>query len=693
MFPGLRPRHWRCESRADGVLVLWIDRAEASVNTLGRAVLAELDALLERIALEPPRGLVIASAKPAGFIAGADIREFEQLAREDRVMDAIERGQRILDRLARLPCPTVAAIHGHCMGGGTELALACRHRIASDDSRTRIALPEIKLGIIPGWGGSVRLPRLIGAPQALELMLTGRSLSAAAARKAGLVDRVVGADKLIETAASKALLGGERPFGQRLRAWATNTWLARQILAPVIAKQTARKARRSHYPAPFALIETWRRTGGDTRSLLKAEARTVTKLAATPTAANLVRVYFLMESLKGLGARDEHGIRRVHVVGAGVMGADIAATVALSGFDVGLEDREATIVEKALERVAPQFDKRLKTPERIAEGKARLAADTEGARLGECQLAIEAIFENLEAKRELYARVEPRLPEDAILSTNTSSIAIDELAANLTRPDAFVGLHFFNPVAQMPLVEIVRHASLDERTERRVAGFVRAIDKLPLPVAGTPGFLVNRILMPYLLEAVRAHEEGIPAPVIDRAAKNFGMPMGPIELSDVVGLDVSASVGRILAPFLGLELPDGIDAKLAAGKRGKKDGEGFYVWKEGRAVKPEVPADYRTPEDLEDRLILPLVNEAVACLHEGVVDSEDLLDAGVIFGTGFAPFRGGPLRYVRDTGAAELLARLAKLADSHGARFAPRPGWEHFAAAGNSPGAPTRSAA
>ncbi len=678
MFPGLEPKHWRPELREDGVLLLFIDRAEATVNTLGTAVLAELDLLLERIAIDPPKGLVIASGKPAGFIAGADIREFESFALEGRVLDAIQRGQRILDRLARLPCRSVAAIAGHCMGGGTELALACRSRIATDDPRTRIGLPEIKLGIIPGWGGSVRLPRLIGAPKALELMLTGRTLSASAARTVGLVDAVVKPDQLIERACRMALRQVDRPVGQRLLAWASNLWPVRQVLAPMITRQTARKARRAHYPAPFALIETWRRARGDTRALLKAEARTVTRLAATPTAQNLVRVYFLMEAMKSLGSKSDHGFEQVHVIGAGVMGADIAAASALAGFQTRLEDREQEIVDKAIERLAPQFEKRLKTPERIRSGRERLVSDVNGAKLGTSQLAIEAIFENLEAKRELYARVEPALPDDAILATNTSSIPIDDLAQGLARPGQFVGLHFFNPVAQMPLVEIVRHARLDPVTERRVAGFVRALDKLPLPVAGTPGFLVNRILMPYLLEAVRAHAEGIPGPAIDRVAKNFGMPMGPIELADVVGLDVAASVGRILAPFLGLDLPAGIDAKLASGHRGKKDGEGFYVWKEGRAVKPDLPEGYKPPADLEDRLILPLVNEAVACLADGVVDSEDLLDAGVIFGTGFAPFRGGPLRYARDEGAESILGRLSALESVHGKRFAPRPGWDRM---------------
>jgi 3-hydroxyacyl-CoA dehydrogenase/enoyl-CoA hydratase/3-hydroxybutyryl-CoA epimerase len=292
---------------------------------------------------------------------------------------------------------------------------------------------------------------------------------------------------------------------------------------------------------------------------------------------------------------------------------------------------------------------------------------------------IEAIYENLDAKHELLDRIEPQLAPDALITSNTSSIPLDALGANLLQPERFAGLHYFNPVALMPLVEIVRHADMAPATEQRLAAFCRAIDKLPVPVAGTPGFLVNRILMPYMMEAMTAYNEGIPGPVIDKAALKFGMPMGPIELADTVGLDVAASVGKILAEFLNLPVPNGLEDKLSANQRGRKDGQGFYKWESGKAVKPEVPAGYQIPADLEDRLILPLLNESVAALHEGVVADADLLDAGVIFGTGFAPFRGGPISYIRSVGADALVAKLQGLQAKYGERFAARPGWNSAA--------------
>ncbi len=674
MFDGLRLIHWKPESRADGVLVLTLDRDGENVNALSRAVIDELDAMLERIELELPKGIVIRSGKAAGFIPGADIKGFEEIAAKGMVEDWISRGQNIYQRLSKLRCPTVAAIHGHCMGGGTELALACRYRVASNDPKTRIGLPEVNLGIYPGWGGSVRLPRLVGAPAAMDMMLTGRGLSGAAAKAIGLVDKVVEPAMLLEAAIALVQRGVQRPFKQRLTAWATNTWLARQILAPQMAKQVARKARKEHYPAPYLLISTWQRTGGQPiPAALRAEGRSVTKLAATPTARNLVRVFFLMERLKGLGGKD-HGIAHVHVIGAGVMGGDIAAWCALRGFDVTLQDREMKFVQPAMDRAAVLFEKKVKDPSKRAETSARLLADVEGSGVAKADLIIEAIFENLDAKRALYAKVEESMKPDALLVSNTSSIPLTELRANLKKQSNFAGLHYFNPVASMPLVEIVRHDFMAPEVEKRLAAFCRAIDKLPVPVAGTPGFLVNRILAPYMQEAIIAFSEGIPGAVIDKAALKFGMPMGPIELVDTVGLDVAASVGKIMADFHGQTLPDAFTVE--PGKRGKKDGQGLYKWENGRAVKPEVPAGYQPPEDLEDRLVLSLLNEAVSCLHDGVVADADLLDAGVIFGTGFAPFRGGPIEHIKTVGADKLKARLEVLATRYGGRFSPRPGWD-----------------
>lgn len=677
---GLRFSHWQAEPREDGVLVLSFDRADESVNTFAQDVLIELDALLERLALDPPKALVIRSAKAKGFIAGADIREFQAFDAKGTIGDSIRRGQMTFQRLAELPCPTVAAIHGFCMGGGTEIALACDYRVASDDPSTKIGLPEVKLGIYPGWGGSVRLPRLVGAPAAFDMMLTGRALSAKAARGIGLVDKVVEPALIVDAAIALARKGATRPFKQRFMGWATNIWPVRQALAPVLVKQVARKARKQHYPAPYAMIETWRRASGDTRSLLDAERKSVVKLAGTPTARNLTRVFFLMERLKGLGGKAADGqapVRRLHVIGAGVMGGDIAAWSAYKGFDVTLQDREQTFIDKAQARAATLFEKKVKDPAKRPDVAARLRSDLAGDGIADADLVIEAIIENADAKRSLYADVEPRLPAGALLTTNTSSIPLDELRSGVQRPGQFAGLHYFNPVASMPLVEIVHHDAVDEVTAQRLAAFCKSIDKLPVPVAGTPGFLVNRLLFPYMLEAASAYAEGIPGKAIDKAAVDFGMPMGPIELIDTVGLDVASGVGRELAPFLGLRIPASLATPPEPGQRGKKDGQGLYTWVEGKAQKPELPKDYKAPEDLQDRLMLPLLNEAVAALHDGVVADADLLDAGVIFGTGFAPFRGGPIQYIRETGADVIVERLRTLQARHGDRFAPRPGWDN----------------
>ncbi|WP_054658484.1 3-hydroxyacyl-CoA dehydrogenase NAD-binding domain-containing protein, partial [Stenotrophomonas pictorum] len=491
----------------------------------------------------------------------------------------------------------------------------------------------------------------------------------------GLVDKVAAPAVLVDAAIALLQTGVTRPFKQRATAWATNTFLARKLLAPQMAKQVARKAKKDQYPAPYALISTWERSGGSPiQKRLDAERRAVVKLASSPTARNLIRIFFLTERLKGLGGKDS-GIKHVHVVGAGVMGGDIAAWAAYKGFNVTLQDREQRFIDPAMTRAQALFDKKVKDPAKRPEVVARLKADLAGDGVAVADLVIEAIIENPEAKRALYQTLEPKMKAGALLSTNTSSIPLVELRDHIQRPAQFAGLHYFNPVAQMPLVEIIHHDGMAPETERRLAAFCKALGKFPVPVAGTPGFLVNRVLFPYMLEAATAYAEGIPGPVIDKAAVKFGMPMGPIELLDTVGLDVAAGVGKELAPFLGLQIPAAL-ATVEPNKRGKKDGQGIYKWENGRAVKPEVAKDYQAPSDLEDRLILPLLNEAVACLHDGVVADADLLDAGVIFGTGFAPFRGGPIQHIRAAGADGLVEKLKTLQGRYGDRFAPRPGWE-----------------
>lgn len=681
MFEGLNITHWSWQVQANGIVHLYMDSHDASVNTFSAAAMTELGRLVERLAIDPPTGVIILSAKDKGYIAGANIGEFSDIFRQGKAMDAIRKGQKIFDQIERLPCPTVAAIDGFCMGGGTEMALACDYRIASDRDSTRIGLPEVMLGIHPGWGGTVRLPRLVGAPKAMDMILTGRGLRAEAARKIGLVDKVCASEKLIETAESLIL---KRARKTRAPIWlrATNWWPARQILAPMMRKQVARKANPKHYPAPFAAIRLWQKHGGNPRKMMRAEARSMEKLAYTSTAHQLIRVYHLRESLQASGRQVDSGVQHVHVIGAGVMGGDIAAYCALKGLKVTLQDREEKYVKPALERAEKLFEKKLRKADRIADARARLSMDVAGDGVAEADLIIEAIFENLEAKQSLFADVESRARADAILASNTSSIPLSEIASALKQPERMIGLHFFNPVAQMPLLELVTHDTLDEAILDRSASFTTDIGKLGVPVTGTPGFLVNRVLMPYLLEAMIIYREGVPGAVIDKAAKRFGMPMGPIELADQVGLDVCASVSGVLSEHLGFVVPDGLDELVASGKRGKKDGEGFYTYPEGKPVKPEVPEGYTPPADLEDRLILPYLNECVACLRENVVANTELLDAGMIFGTGFAPFRGGPCQYISEVGPEVLRDRMKELASQHGDRFEPDSGWDSFAMSG-----------
>jgi 3-hydroxyacyl-CoA dehydrogenase/enoyl-CoA hydratase/3-hydroxybutyryl-CoA epimerase len=451
----------------------------------------------------------------------------------------------------------------------------------------------------------------------------------------------------------------------------------RQLVARPARLQVARRARRDHYPAPYAIIDLWRRHGADPRQAYEAEARSVAQLVCTPTSRNLVRLFFLQERLKSLGGEEVPKQGRIHIVGAGVMGGDIATWCVLKGFEVTLQDRDEALVQPALERARSSFAKRARGAGDAERWQERLRVDVEGREIAQADLVIEAIVESTEAKRELYSRIEPRLKPGAVLATNTSSIALENLASVMANPGRFVGLHFFNPVAQMPLVEVVRSGMTDAETHARALAFARGIDKLPLPCRSAPGFLVNRVLMPYLTEAMIVAREGVPLASIDRAAVDFGMPMGPIELADTVGLDVCLHVGRILAMAFDRPAPDAIEDLVSTGRLGRKTGSGLYEWREGKAVKPEA-AGQAAPEDLVDRLILPMVNECVAVLREGVVADEDLVDAGIVFGTGFAPFRGGPLRYSRDRGRAEVTKRLAELAERHGSRFTPDPGWDRF---------------
>jgi 3-hydroxyacyl-CoA dehydrogenase / enoyl-CoA hydratase / 3-hydroxybutyryl-CoA epimerase len=673
---------WKMDRDAEGIAWLTLDKPGTSANVLSRSVLTQLGELLQTLAAEMPRAVIVRSAKKSGFVAGADIKEFTGLRNASEAYSLIRAGQQVLDRLAALPCPTVAAVHGFALGGGLELALACRYRVAVRDERLSLGLPEVQLGIHPGFGGTVRSVRLIGVRPAMELMLTGRPVKADKALRLGLVDRLVSASDL-ESAAQKMALNPpprHRPaFADQVLSWPG----VRAFIRPKLTAQVARKARREHYPAPYAIVDLWAQHGARGQQAFEAEARSIAYLFTTETSRQLVRVFLLQDRLKSMGGRGAPEFKHVHVVGAGVMGGDIAAWCALRGLTVTLQDRGMEFVQPALDRARDLFEKRLKDPAKAAAAKERLRADVQGAGVADADMVIEAIYENLEAKRELYSRLEPQMKPSAPLATNTSSLMLEPLAEKLARPERLVGLHFFNPVAQMPLIEIVHSARTEPAIAQAAIAFARKLDKLPLPCRSAPGFVVNRVLMPYLHEAMYAAQEGLPLAVIDQAAEDFGMPMGPIELADVVGLDVASHVGEIIAAELGRAAPELAQLKeLIAGKKlGRKSGAGFYEWKEGKAVKPSA-SGVSMPADLIDRMILALVNECVATLREKVVEDADLIDAAVIFGTGFAPFRGGPLAYARSRGVDEVVSRLEELAARYGSRFEPDPGWALLGAHG-----------
>ena len=663
--------HWRGEIDADRVAWLAMDKAGASTNSLSREVMAELDAMLTELAQAQPKALIITSAK-RGFIAGADIKEFVGIRTPDQAYELIRQGQQVLDKIAALPCPTIAAINGFALGGGLEVALACRYRVLVDDPAVTLGFPEVQLGVHPGFGGTVRAVHLAGPVAAMDLMLTGRTIRPKQALAMGLVDRLAPVEQL-DKMAKQIALSPPAPRSPKFVHSLLNSALVRPILAGQMRSQVARRARPDHYPAPYALIELWQRYGAKGERAYEAEARSMAQLLCTQTSRNLVRVFFLQDRLKSAAKSGGEPAKHVHVIGAGVMGGDIATWCATRGLTVTLQDRAEQYVAPAMERARKFVEKRYPDQAKRDETLARLQPDVEGHGVAKADIVIEAIFEDLNAKRELFARLEPKLKPLAVLASNTSSIVLEQLAQNLAAPERLIGLHFFNPVARMPLVEVIHAERTQPRNVQAGLAFARQIDKLAIACRSSPGFLVNRVLMPYLSEAVRVAEEGIPLALIDRAAEEFGMPMGPIELADVVGLDVVMSVGKVFFQS-GAQVPHVLSIRYEQKKFGKKSGEGFYVWRDDKPQKPPTAAP--APPDLQDRLLLPLINEAVAVLREHIVEDADLIDAGAIFGAGFAPFRGGPIQYARTRGVAEILARLEELRTVHGERFAPDAGWQ-----------------
>ncbi len=636
-------QHWKLETDRDNIVWLSFDKKGASANVLSADAMAELDQVLDELGPKNPRGLIIRSGKDSGFIAGADVEEFTKIKDADDAMRLVKRGWDLYNKLEALPFPTLALVNGFCMGGGVELALACRYRVAVDQPGTRFALPEVMLGILPGWGGVKRLPRLVGPTAALDMLLTGRAVDARRAKRLGLVDEAV-PPRIQENAARTMVLEAPRPRTLPLFQRLMNSGLMRPLVVHLARKQLASKASPDHYPAPYAILELWRKYDGDPFAPRPEDPASVIGLLEGDTARNLIRIFFLQERLKSLGKDSDFKAQHVHVVGAGVMGGDIAAWCAMRGLAVTLQDQSPERLAPAMKRAAELFKRRLRDKSRIRDALDRLIPDVAGDGARRADVVIEAIFENLQAKRDLFAKLEAAAKPEALLASNTSSLKLADIGAKFRNPSRLVGIHFFNPVPQLQLVEVVKGAVTDSGVAKRAAAFVRQIDKLPLPVRDSPGFLVNRVLGPYIDQALRMVDEGVAPEALDASVTAFGMPMGPIELADTVGLDICLAVGKELAGE-SAQPPKKLAELVAAGNLGKKTGRGYYVWQNGKARKGA--ARGATPE-LTEKLIAPYLEEAQAAVAEGIVADADLADAGLIFGTGFAPFRGGPLNYMKD---------------------------------------------
>lgn len=670
-------KHWRLESDADNTLWVYFDKQNASVNTMDREVMEEFSLIVDAISADPThKGVILASGKKSGFIAGADIAQFTQFKDIDEGVSVLTLGQNILNKFEALKIPTVAMIDGFCLGGGLELVLACHYRVAEESSKTRLGLPEVRLGIHPGWGGTVRLPRLTGAINGLDLILTGRTVSGKVAAKLGFVDAAVPKRQLVHAAKYYAMKNPGRHKLSMLQSL-MNQKLVRQVIAHMMRKKLKAKVNPQHYPAPYHVVDNWELLGVEGDAAYAKEAKSCGKLFFSETCQNLVRVFFLQDRMKSLSKSSAFKPKRVHVIGAGTMGGDIAAWCAAQGFIVTLQDLEPRYIAPAIKRAAKLFKDKFKEPSLVQKALDNLIPDLTGDGIRNADVIIEAVIEDLDVKQSTFKMIESKAKPDAILATNTSSIPLDEINAVMLNRNRLVGIHFFNPVAMMMLVEVVQGEHTSSTVVENAISFVRRIDRLPLPVKSSPGFLVNRILMPYLLESIEMVKEGIPMQTIDKAMTDFGMPMGPVTLADTVGLDVCYSVAKYLGSYYHTAIPQQLIEKVEQRKLGRKTGEGFYKYdKNGKKISEGKVAYDKPLTDISNRLVLTMLNEAFACLREGVVADGDLLDAGMIFGTGFAPFRGGPMHYAKSQGISELHQQYVKQQQSKGDKSVDVQPWE-----------------
>jgi len=646
--------NWHCQIDSHSVLWASLDKKESSVNTLNEKVLEELENIIEYVEHHNNIiALIIHSSKP-GFIVGADIEAFRHFTHE-QAAHFIHYGQRVYNKLAKLKCNTIALIHGFCLGGGLELALSCKYRIAQDSNDTLLGLPEVKLGIRPGWGGSIRLPRCIGILKAMDLILSGRFVRAKEAQKIGLV-HMIAPQRILKTLALEVALKPSilKPYTKskinKLGQYILNNVLIRHLMAGFFRHQLNKKIQAEHYPAPFEIVNTWEKFGIFDSRAMQEEARSIERLVMSPVCKNLVHIFDLQEKLKNLAPKQEStSSLLVHVIGAGTMGADIAGWCAIQGLKVTLQDQTPALLASAFKRTYILASKKLKEKHLIQAAMDRLMPDPTGAGVAQADIIIEAITENLQAKQSVFKQLESKLKAGSVLATNTSTIPIQDIASVLAPENRtrFIGIHFFNPVGKMNLVEVVYSPQTDSNALNNAMRFVRTIDKLPLPVKSAPGFLVNRILMPYMLEAMLLLEQGVAREVIDQAAVNFGMPVGPLELADMVGLDICLAAGQKMAEYLHQQAPAKLKDLVKKGHLGCKTNQGFYTYKKGKLQKSYMKnVNPAVLLEVANKLIHKMVNEALACLKEGIVTDPDFIDAGSVFGFGFAPFRGGLMRYI-----------------------------------------------
>jgi 3-hydroxyacyl-CoA dehydrogenase/enoyl-CoA hydratase/3-hydroxybutyryl-CoA epimerase len=683
----------------DGLAVLTFDLPGEKVNKLSTSVVAELADVLLRLEREARiRGLLVRSGKPDVFIAGADVKEFVTVP-GDAVRKMVERGQALYGQLAHLPYPTVAAINGVCLGGGTELALACDYRVMSDAPKAQIGLPEVRLGIFPAWGGCTRLPRVVGLAAALDLILTGKSLDARRARRLGLVDEAVPAAIFDAWALrfAREKLGGPKPRTRRGRS----SLAARSLEAtPFGRRMIFAKARANvleqtggHYPAPLAALHAIEEGAGKPLAAgLEAEARHIVEVFGGEVQRNLLAIFFATEEVKKeTGVADPsvrpREIRRVGVLGAGLMGGGIAQLAADKGLPARMKDVEAKALAHGFAAAAAIWKesvrKRRLTPREMGRKLDLLSGTLDYSGFAQCDVTIEAVVEKLAVKRAVLREWEGAVPPTAIFASNTSTVPITEIAVGALEPARVIGMHFFNPVHRMPLVEVIRAERTSDETVATIFALAKALGKTPVVVRDAPGFLVNRILAPYLSEGVRLVLDGCRVEDVDAAMTDFGMPVGPLALLDDVGLDVAAKAGAVLAAAFPERMAgSGEEALAAAGRLGRKNGKGFYEYAGGKRGKPseEAYAILRVrppsesslpPEVIESRLVLLMINEAAHCLEDGIVAGPAKLDLAMIFGTGFPPFRGGLLRYADTLGANKVFTRLDDLSERLGPRFAP----------------------